>query len=307
MQWDSEDRAREHAERTKEIMQNAAEQQKQIVESYNEAKIDIEEDYRKRLQQIQKEFEEQSSELARRRDAVGLLALIRQNKKVLENEKESVEERRKKSEESYRKAVSNLDKSLQEQLKKLAEAEQKQLESYQRGLDRQKVLRDLHNKWEQEDRDRAQQKALTDVIKFYMGLDGATKEGLGNLLADWGWYFTQLNAAIEAYNGGFSGISSGGSSAGDDAIREAERKTRQDLNGDGVIGQAGQVSQMLSPTFTPAMAGIGQSRLPIAHTSQAGRSSKDIRVTVDGTALDPYMQRYVANALIEVERNAGNG
>jgi hypothetical protein len=306
LQWDREDREREHNERVKSIMEGAAEQEKRLIEEVNDAKLQIEEDYRKRLLEIQKDFEFQSTELARKRDAIGLLALIRQNKRTLDNEKDAYNERRKKAEESYRKAVENLDKSLNEQLKKLAEAEQKQLESYQRNLDRQKVLKDLHNKWEQEDRDRAQQKALRDIIKFYMSLDGATKQGLTQLLKDWNWYFDQLDEAITAYNNSVGVSSTPSNDSNYYKIKDIEKLVGRDLNGDGVIGQAGQVSQMLvNNAITPGMIGsVSSSRLPAVSPTRTSER-REIHLSGDVSGMDPYIQRVLVNSLMEIERNRG--
>lgn len=305
-QWQNEDRERTHQERVQQIIENAEESKKRLVEQAAEARVNIEQDYRERLQDIQEEFNYNASELARKRDAVGLLALIRQNKKQLSDEKDAYEDRRKKAEESFKKATEQLDKSLQEQLKKADEARAKEIENYQRNLDRQKVLKKLHDKWEEEDRQRAQQKALLDIVKFYSGLDGSTREGLTRILQTWGWYFSSLDAAINQYNNQTS--ASVGALSADQGIRALELQIHQDVNGDGRIGQAGQVSQMLSPShlgnMSPGMLG-NVSRVPAVPSGGNNSNTRVIRFEGNVEGLDPYLQRVMVNALLEIERNNG--
>lgn len=306
LQWQREDQERNHQERINDILENAEENKAKLVKQAAEARVEIEEDYRKRLQQIQKDFDYDATELARKRDAIGLLALIRQNKRQLEKEKDAQEERRKKIDENYTKTIKQLDDNLQEQLKKAEEARVKELENYNRSLERQRTLKTLHNKWEQEDRIRAQNKALMDTIKFFMGLDGATTEGLSRLLADWGWYYGTLGAMIQQYNsmlGAPSGINTGAST---DMIKSLERQYGKDLNGDGKIGQAGQVSQMLSPShlggLSPSALG-NVSRVPAVGNGSNSPNVRVIRLEGDVSGLDPYIQRILVNSLLEIERN----
>ena len=303
LQWQNEDRERSHQERISQILEGAEESKQQLAKTAAENRVKVEEDYRKRLQAIQEDFNFEASELARKRDAVGLLALVRQNKRQLDKEQGAYKERKEAAEKSYNETIKQIDESLQKQLQKAEQARVKELEGYQRNLDRQKVLKEMHNQWEAEDRQRAQDRALNDVIKFYNSLDGATQAGLDQLLTDWSWYFTSLGGVIDTYNAIAEG---GATTAGGSSIKRLEKKYNQDLDGDGKIGQAGMVSQMLAPTHLDASAIGNVSQVPaVSGSSRGGTQTKVIRFEGNVSGMDPYIQRVMVQALLEIERNSG--
>jgi hypothetical protein len=321
-QWAKEDMARTHAERIRQIMEGSEDSKTHLLEQANEARLNAEEDYRKRLQQIQEEFNFNASELARRRDAVGLLALIRSNKRQLEQEKKTYEDSRKKAQENFDKAMEQINATMQEQLAKAEEARVKELESYQRNLDRQRQLKELHDQWAQEDRDRQTRKMLDDMVKQFAGMDAVTREGLQTLLDDWGGYFKALGEAINSY---YSGMSGGGTSGGSDEIisnpgggeagssvtedlHDQEIRDNRDYDNDGKIGQAGLVSSMLTPTTMTASAlgSMPPSPARVPSVGGSNREAVDITVKLDAPQMEPYIQRVVLNTLYEIER-ARNG
>jgi len=301
MQWQREDREKAHQERINSILEGYEESKTQIIKQAGEARVQIEEDYRKRLQEIQEEFEFNASELARRRDAVGMLALIRQNKRQVDKEREAYEERKKKAEESFQSTIKQLDENLQKQLQKAEEARQKELDNVEKQLAREKQLKELHNQWAEEDRATETQKRLQAIIDEFMALDGATQAGLAQLIADWDWYFTTLTNMSSGRINPQAGIDAGASSA--DQLKQVEKQIGQDLNGDGVIGQAGQISQMLSPSFMNPSGMVPP--LPSVNPRGGGSSTKEIKLSGDVSGLDPYIQRVLVNALLEIERNNG--
>lgn len=313
-QWAQEDAERAHAERIQQIIESAEEQRQNLIKSAEEGRLQVEEDYRKRLQEIQEDFEFDANELVRKRDAVGLLSLIRQNKRQLAKEKESYEDRKKQAEENFKKAMEQIDKSLQEQLKKAEEARQKEIEATQRQYAREQELKNLQNQWAAEDRARETQKALEDLVKQYASMDGVTKEGLNKLLADWGDYFVQLEAIIASYYGAIAAMSPPSYSTpyvqyddtGNETLHGPGTGARYDTPN---VGQAGLVTSLLTPSRTmnaSALSNVPTTPTP-AVTPGRGVDTKHIIVEVKGNALEPYMQRVLVQGLLEIERNNPNG
>jgi hypothetical protein len=295
-----EDIERNHAERIREILESVNDSRTELAQQASENRLEIERDYQARLQEILSNFNFEAGELARKRDAVGLLSLMRQNKQQLSSEARAVAERRAKAEQSYQQAIQDLDKSLQNQLRKAEEARNNDYESLNRSLARQAELKNLYAQWEAEDRQRKLDAQLADMWEGFKAMDGMTQAGLDKILADWGAYYNALNTmqgmwrynANEVPAGSISvpNVPAGSTIYGTHTYNPATRNT----------GQAGQVSTLLINSIDTA----NLKSIP----SVAPRSSKDVNdmhITVDGTGLDPYIQRVVANTLLEIERNKG--
>jgi hypothetical protein len=295
-----EDIERNHADRIRDILSNVQDSRSDLARQTSENLLDVERDYQRRLRDILLNFNFEANELARKRDAVGLLSLMRQNKKQLGDEARAVEDRRAKARESYEKAVQDLDKSLREQLDRAEEARNRDYESLNRSLSRQAVLRNTYAKWEEEDRKRKLDKMLRDMFNGFTAMDGMTRSGLNQLLQDWGAYYSSLNTMASGWMYNANNIPAGSLSVpnvptgstiyGTHTYNAITRNT----------GQAGQVSSLLINSLDTA----NLKNVP----SVAPKSSKEvdrIHITVDGEGLDPHIQRVVANALLEIERNRG--
>lgn len=307
LQWDREDQERTSAERVQQILTNAEDARVNLAQQASDNRLQIEIDYRKRLTQMLEDFNYQSSELARKRDAVGLLQLARQYNRDLGKEKKAQEERRQAANDSYQKSIAELDKSLQKQLANAEEARTKELESYQRNLDRQKELKDLHNQWEEEDRQRQLERTLAEMVKGFSSIDGMTQEGLQRLVDQWSSYFgalpnivaSNMALAAQAYSDYASAIGTASVNVGTPNVGGWSDVGAGGRN----KGQSGLVSQLLTPEGIGNAATIGQT--PTVRPSSMNYDKRDINVHVDGTALDPYIQRQVVKTLEEIERNRG--
>lgn len=248
------------------------------------------------MEDILQEFNYEANELARKRDAVGLLELMRRNKREISEEEENAEERRQAALKNYNKTLKTMDESLQKQLKKAEEARVKEYEALNRNLARQAELKALYEQWEEEDRQRKLDKTLKEMVTYFQSLDGMTQAGLNKLLQDWGAYYNTLINLINTQNAAISAgtIVTGGTvpMTGGSQIGIPRAPVR-------LTGQGGQVSQLLADYLDSARI----QRIPETAPNRSSET-KDIRVTVDGSGLDPYIQRVVARSLMEIERNS---
>ncbi|MFA5035654.1 MAG: hypothetical protein WC479_00555 [Candidatus Izemoplasmatales bacterium] len=298
-----EDIERNNSERIQSILENAAEAKSELAIQAAEQSLQIEKDHQKRLQELLITFNYEAGELARKRDAVGLLSLVRQNKRQISEEERAVAERRTKAREEYLKTIQDMDESLQTQLRKAEEARQKEYESMNRNLRRQAELQNLYDKWAEEDRRRKLDRILRDMWNSFIAMDGMTQTGLNRLLQDWGVYFESLSALVNAYNS-MLGISVPQSSSktvipvGTSQTSPGKYLTRN-------VGQAGQVSsELIDSGLINSLNSYNLKRIPSVAPSES-QATRNMHITVDGTGLEPYVQRLVVNALIEVERNKG--
>ena len=129
---------------------------------------------------------------------------------------------------------------------------------------------------------------------------------MATLLGDWGWYYKQLGMLVQANQP----VTEGGVPPGDEndpeIVKQLEKLYNRDLNGDGVIGQAGQVSQMLTPIHTGNISAAGLGSIPQVPSVGGGRSRggvHEIKLSGDVSGLDPYIQRILVAGLLEIERN----
>jgi DNA repair exonuclease SbcCD ATPase subunit len=304
-----EDIERNYSDRIQEIMESASESRTDLYENLAENEYDIEKDHQERLQDLLEDFTFEADELARKRDAVGLLSLIRSNKKQLSEEEESAEKRKQEARENFQDTLRDMDESLKEQLEKAYEARAKEYETMARNLQREKELKDLYDKWEEEDRQRKLDKTLTDMWTLFEGLDGMTKEGLDQLLSDWGTYYTNLANLINTQN---AAISASGALSIKNTVAQSTKTSTQSTGtsqilqtGRGMtrnIGQSGLVSSLLINSLDVSR---NLSRNVPVSPRESSDSNKNMHITVDGTGLDPYIQRVVVNTLSEIERNRG--
>jgi hypothetical protein len=132
------------------------------------------------------------------------------------------------------------------------------------------------------------------MAKGFVAMDGMTAAGLRKIYDQWGAYFQHLGTMITGWSQWiaagvtFSGLSN-------PALNPKLPTVTK--------GQAGIVSQMLVPEALKMAPSIGQT--PYTTPSSTNYEKRDIKITVDGNALSPYIQRVVVNTLMEIERNRG--
>ena len=311
-----EDIERNYNERVKDILESASESRVDIAQDLADAELEIEESHRKRLQSLLEEFTFEANELARKRDAVSLLALIRRNKKQISDEQDAAEESRANARKNFDKTLQTMDESLQKQLKKADEARTKEYESLNRNLARQAELKALYDQWEEEDRQRKLDKTLKDMVANFRALDGMTQDGLNQLLNDWGTYYSTLAQLINEQNAALSGAMLGPLNTPVTPLSTktySSNATYREIYGhdpwyvpEGYksimnTGQAGQVSTLLANSLDVSRIG----RVPAVAPRSSSSQSTDMHITVDGTGLDPYIQRVLVATLAEIERNRG--
>jgi hypothetical protein len=301
--WQKEDIERNHAKQVEGITKASEDRKAEIVKQNADAVVKIEEDYRKRLEQIQIDFNNNAEEMARTRDAVGMLRLIRDNKRALEAAKRARDDQHETLGKNYNEAVKTLGDNLKKQLEAANKARADDYENLERSLTRQATLQDLHDKWAAEDRATKLARQLQDLIDHYAGMDSVTQAGLAQILADWGSYYTDLDKLIAEH---YAAVAAASAPPGSNPVSNpgsGENVIRPD---DTITGAGGLVSELLARgngNITPAMMG-NTPRVPQVQ-AQSSRSvvDKRIHITVDGAGLDPHIQRVVANTLYEIERN----
>ena len=341
-----EDIERNHQDRLNQIHADAQKRRSQLQDDAEQARIDlakaradralqIEQDYQQRLKDIQTSFHREAEELARSRDAIGLLRLMRQKQYEVNEERKSVEQRRRENEENFQKQAlaleeslakqqKDLDAALQEQLASVEDQRQKQYEALERQLERQRQLRELERQWEEEDRQAALKKELEDMVEHFSEMEGITAEGLAGVLEEWDDYFTDLAeirqeflelqqdiAALATQTMSAASLRRG-SSFGFGAGMLQDRDPRTNPNYDvGIFGQAGQVSQQLAqptmappgPNFQPQMF-TPQQVAPLPAASP-GPSIDRREIIVKAEGFSPEAERIVVRTLTEIERNRG--
>jgi hypothetical protein len=302
--WRLEDIARRRAESIAQIMENANEAQRNAMQQHAEARIDIEREYGRRLRDIKMRFEYEAEELSRSRDAIGLLRLMRQNKQELKEAKQSRDDSYEDARLSYERQRKEIEKQRREQLKDLEKQLRKEEEEYQRSLERQRQLQELHDKWEEEDRQRKYAEELANMIDQFSKLEGATDEGLADLYSQWEYYFGDLIALATARQQQLSQllqIPTAQSSANPYDYEGYVPATGSTMSN--VIGQSGQVSHLLSsPSQLSPQMSVPRIE-PVAPVKSYDK--RQIDVNVRGEAMDPLIQRQLALALMEIERNRG--
>lgn len=307
--WALEDIARQHAERVAAIMQGAEESRQQAMQAHSQERINIEIDLQRQLRDIRRRFEFEATELARARDAVGLLQLIRRNRQEVEDTQQAAADRREDSDRQYQLELRQIEARRRKALQDLARQEAREAEVRERNRQRDDQLRRLHDRWEDEDRRRKYARQLSDLLRQIQGMSGMTQSGLNILTQQWSNYFGNiLTMAWQYMNAINQVIIPGGGVAQSVGGHTIPYSTNIPSSGgtssSQVVGQAGLVSQMLADTLKRYREIGSVSRVP-AVSPRKSTDRKEISITVEGSGLDPYIQRVVARTLFEIERNKG--
>ena len=309
--WYQEDRARQHAEAVRNIEDDANEARAEAAQRYAETRIDIERDYQRRIRDMQRKYEWDASELARARDDVGLLRLMRQHDQQVVSETQARDDRLEDARIAYQRERERIAEQRAEALEDLEEQYRREEEAHQRSLERDRQLQALHDQWAEEDRQKAYAKELADLLEQLGSIEGMTDESLKNLLDAWGVYFGDLIALAETNMEelgqvldplGLGGQSSGSSGSGGSVSGSGAGGNQAHP----VQAQGGQVSQALAnPIMSTSMTGGGS--VPYVPQVNAKGSSdyRRLDVNITGDNIEPYIQRVLAAMLMEVERNRG--
>lgn len=284
----------------KDALEGAEQERSDAIQKHNETRLDILRDYHRRVSDIRQDFNRNAHELARKRDAVGLMELIRSNKYKLEEEMESRNERISDQDRLFQGEIKHIKRRKQEEIAAINERRQAEIESMQRSLARQRELEALHRQWQIEDRQEKYRQRLEDMVSHYVNEENLTYEHLQNMLKQFQQYFTGLNQML-AHQMSMAGTTGGATMNWEDLQRQKQRDS-------GILGQGGLVSSMLPPNRAfniPMDSGASVPRIPTTYPGSEGSGSRDINVSVTGDALDPIIQRELVRSLLEIERNRG--
>lgn len=329
--------ARQEEER-QDLSKEYADKRIKLEQDRAERIISIEQQFRDRIRDIQDNYEFDATEAGRNRDEVRLRQLMRQRNKEIKDAEKTRDRQKRDADKDYGKRLKDLDEwleeeqdrldkvhaderkelddHLKEQIKAADEARKKQYEDLQRNLRREQQLRDVAYAFQ--NRERAQQ-FLQELTEhgIHLGLiEDITDMSLGNMLDLWDYYFQDLGTLIDEYIDmleeqrdrieDVGGRPSGGRGQEGRGGRPDRGPRTQEPQG--VIGQGGQVSELLSSL------GSGRNVVSTSNTyfnsyqapvvSPAGQTERrEIIVKGDVTGMDPHIQRVLVNTLTEIERN----
>ena len=297
--WRMEDLERNHQSRLESILENANESRAQALKNANDTRLSIWESYHRRLRDLQSSFNYQADELARRRDAVGLLRLIRQHKKQLKEEEQQRDDKLADAKKAFNDEMQQMEERIQKQLKAAEDAREAEIEQLQRQLARDKQLRDLHNTWEANDRQQRYMDRLNDMVQQFMTEEGATSNHLQQLLDMWGGYYDVRTQMMYNFYSNQLRAHLGSHPTGGSSLYELQQQ--------GIIGQAGIVSRMLADAGIgnkSNVSGVSIPTVPVINTHNTNTTERrELTVHVDGVALEPVIQRQLVQSLLEIERN----
>lgn len=295
-----EDIERKYQERISEILQDAEESRADALLSHHEDRISIIRDYQRRVADIRDEFNREAYELQRERDAVGLMRLIRRNKARLEEEEESRDERLADAEREYQRELRMIERTKREQLEAARERRAKDYEDLNRHLERERELRELHEKWEKIDREEKYREKLEEMAAQYIQEEDLTAEHLRNGLRMWSEYYTNISEMISEWYRAYASVD-----------MESMGHELQRVFGVDIIGQGGLVSGLLAGAGGNNMSmrnvmdmSSAPSSPPVSPSSSKAQH-RHLTVDVRGDALDPIIQRELVRGLLEIERNRG--
>lgn len=301
LSWRREDMAKRHAQRIKDIMSDANEARSNAASGYAEQRLDIERDFQRRMRDIQRDFEFDADELARLRDAVGLLRLQRQTEKNIEDEKQSRTDNLSDAKRVYEQEKRMIDKRVRDQLNKVEEMYDKELAALELQLSREAQIRELHDQWAEEDRQAKYAKQIQDMYDQFRNMAGMTDAGLQELYGRWDTYYSHLLDLSRVYMEAIKMTILPGMNY-EQFLEESGMPTLTLPPQPTVVGQAGLVSSMLGDGARSYHEPEGVQQIPRV-TPRRSTEDKHIRVSVEGAAMDPYIQRVVARTLFEIERN----
>lgn len=317
---------RRYQESIQDIQQRAAQQRADAEEDYQQSLIGIEKDkaderldvekrHQENLQNIRRDFDVRAHELAKSRDAIGLVRLIEDNKRKLAEEElsrqkdlqdveENYQDKLIQLQDNYAEQQQQLEQSLEEQLAAADAARVQDYENLERSLDEQRTLKNLHDKWAEEDRQIALQRQLADWKEQYLQMEGITEQSLNNMLGSWQKYFGNVGDIIAQ---GMEGVSH---TLTDQDIanltQNNQQPAQQQPSGGGVIDIFGNITpiptiQLPSSVATSAAANGVQSSHQYTHASSQSYNRNENVMTVNGDGLSPYIQQQLLEMLTELE------
>lgn len=328
-----EDIERKYQERIAKIRESAAEastdyeaeateERVKLAEDAAKRRADIERDYVRTVEDIMNQFAFDVTELARSRDAVGILRLIRQRKKDLsdaatdrsrdlEDEAREQEERQADLESRLKKRRKTIEDSLQKELEAAEEARIRDLEDLERNQQRELLIREIQERFKEQARQREFARELQQFEEQYRELLDTLDVNLDTQTLQWVLYFNNLFdlvdtnlSDIEALYNAFSpkiGLPTA-PQPGTNVPPPLPGRSPTGGRGTPTIGQGGIVSQLLGNNI-PSLA---QFRAPIVNIGSTGgvNTNKRIEVVVDAPTLEPYIQRVLVTTIAEIERNS---
>lgn len=194
-----------------QLAADAADQEESINQQRADRIENIEERHTERLREIDENFHRDAGELARGRDAIGLLRLMRQRQEEVSQADQDHERDVREAEENYARQMAALQVSIAERERELEEAYAtgmqaardahfQEYEQMEQQLDRERQLRELHAGFEEEDRAIKFRRELEDLGEQFASIEGLTAEGLAGLIDQWDDYFGDLTDLWESYN-----------------------------------------------------------------------------------------------------------
>lgn len=289
-----------HQERLKRIRENYKDAQLREEEEHSNRLVDIERDYQRTIQDLQDRFTFEANELARQRDAVGLLRLKRRNKQDIEEADKGRQQQVDDEDRAFSKRLKDQKRNVQKELDQAEEARRKDYENLRRSLNREQQLRNLQARFQAEDRQRALQQELQDLFKQYYSVEGLTVDHLQNLLGYWSQYFGDLTQYIQNFNN----VMAGGLGPVAYTTTPIYQTPTSDLSRRNTVsGQAGQVSRLLAdPSRFMGQFGPSTPQVPFS-SPVTQKIKKEITIRVEGDELTPLIRRQIVNVIGEVERN----
>ena len=307
-----------------EFDQEAAEERIDLAEETAKRREEIEKDYARRIEDILADFAFNVDELARSRDAVGILRLIRQKNKDLSDAKkdrdrdladeaDNAAERQEDLEKRLEKRRRTIQDSLADEIADAEKARQEDLANLELSNQRDQQIRELQEQFKQAARERAFARELQDFEKQYRQLLEDLDVNLNSQTLSWVLYFTNLFNIVDQGLGDIEQLyrdfdpSTGFNLPG---IPNPDDLTPPPLPGTGTggnrrtptIGQAGIVSQLLGNNV-PSLFNNFYPQTPI-RGGDYGNSYKRVEVVVDAPTLEPYFQRMLVTTISEIERNS---
>jgi hypothetical protein len=138
-------------------------------------------------------------------------------------------------------------------------------------------------------------------------IEGITHEGLMNLIDLWKRYFGDLTSAATKYMEQLNRVIRPGGTYVPPGYPTVPQPQGRGYG----VGQGGRVSQMMSvgelSLAERLYSNVAIPPIPKVPPSDMRTERKEIIVKVSGEGLDPYIQRTVANALLEIWRNESGG
>jgi len=197
-------------ERREGLHDEAAKARLKLASDHSERLLRIEQTYREQLLIIQEDFTFEAEELARKRDTVGILALLRRKNRELKRAEDARNKANKSEDKNYDKQLKQLrdslkeqgkelDKGIKDQIKRAEDARVKEYENLERSLERQRLIRGLHAQWEKDDFETDKAQRLEDLFDHFIDVEGLTREGLNVVAGEWEFFYGELDRYFEDF------------------------------------------------------------------------------------------------------------